>query len=74
MLTLEIPEKIESHVIPLAQACGKTAKEYIHDAFMEFLEDMEDLHEAEQALADIRSGKVKTLSSAEMRKELGLDD
>jgi len=74
MLTLKVPDDVVAHVEPLAQALGKTAKEYIHDAFFELLEDMEDAQIATQRLKDIQSGKSRTYSAQELRKELGLDD
>jgi len=74
MLTLQVPDTVVTHIEPLAQAVGKTASEYLHDAFFELLEDMEDAQVAAQGLKDIQSGKSRTYSSEEIRKELGLDD
>jgi len=74
MLTIRIPDTIESRLAPIAKAAGKTTAAYINEAVAEYLMDMEDLYLAQQRLADIRSGKVKTISSEQIRKELGLDD
>jgi len=74
MLTLHVPDDVVAHVEPLAKAMGKTAKEYLNDAFFELLEDLEDAQIADQNLKDIRDGKSRTYSSEELRKELGLDD
>jgi len=74
MLTIKVPDAVVAHVEPLAQAIGKTASEYIHDAFFELLEDMEDVQIANQSLKDIQTGKSRTYSAQELRKELGLDD
>jgi len=74
MLTIQIPDDIETRLAPIAKAAGKTTEVYVNEAVAEYLQDLEDLHIAEQRLADIRSGKVKTISSEALRKELGLDD
>ena len=37
----------------------------------ELLEDLQDVWEAEQVLADIRAGKEKTVSLAEFKQSLG---
>jgi len=74
MLTLHVPDEVETRLAPIAQAAGKTAAAYVNETFAEYLQDLEDVCEAEQCLADIRSGKVKALTSDQLRKELGLDD
>jgi len=74
MLTLHITEEMENRLAPIAKAAGKTTQDYVSEAVAEYLQDLEDIHIANQRLADIRSGKTKPISSAELRKELGLDD
>ena len=58
----------------LADKTGRTATYYIREAIEEYLEDMEDIYLAEQALVDIRAGRVKPVSQDEMSRRLGLDD
>jgi len=74
MLTLRVPDDVVSHVEPLAQTIGKSAKDYIHEAFFEFLQDMQDAHIAAQRLKDIRSGKTKPIPLEEVMKEHGMEN
>ena len=42
--------------------------------FSEHLDDLEDIYIAEQELADIRAGRVKTVPLEEVMKDLGMVD
>jgi len=74
MLTIQIPDHMENRLAPIAQAAGKTIAAYVNDAVAEYLQDLEDIHIAEQRLKDIQSGKAKTVSLHEVMQEYGLDD
>jgi RHH-type rel operon transcriptional repressor/antitoxin RelB len=74
MLAIRLPEEIEKRLDALAKATGRTKSFYAREAILEHLDDLEDIYLAEQELADIRAGRVKTVPLEEVMKELGLVD
>jgi len=74
MLTIRLPEDIEKRLDALAKATGRTKTFYARQAILEHLDDLEDLHLAEQRLIDIRSGKRGTQDMESMLREAGLED
>ena len=71
---VRLPDEINQRLAALAKRTGRTMSYYMREAIVEHLEDMEDVYLAEQALAEIRAGRVATISSNEMSRRLGLDD
>ena len=47
---------------------------YMIEAIQEYLDDLEDLHLAEQRLKNIREGKSQTVPLEKVMKEHGLAD
>ena len=74
MLTVELPESIERRLDALAKATGRSKESYLQEAIAEYLGDLEDVHLAEQRLADIRAGRAGTVSLADVGRDLGLAD
>ena len=74
MLAIRLPEEIEKRLDALAKATGRTKSFYAREAILEHLDDLEDIYLAEQELADIRAGRVKTVPLEEVMKDLGLVD
>lgn len=74
MLAIELPEDIESRLESLAKAAGKSKAEFAREAILDHLEELEDLHIAQQRLADIRSGKTQTVSLEKVLQDYGLAD
>ena len=70
MLSIRLPEEIESRLERLAKQTGRTKSYYARAAILEKIEDMEDAYLAEQVLERIRKGGEKTVSSEEMWREL----
>lgn len=74
-ITLNLPNELICFLEDEAKRTGST-KDKISEAalnkYWEALEDAEDIADAEQVLADIKSGKEKTYTLAEVEKELGL--
>jgi len=58
----------------LAKSTGRTKTFYAREAILEYLEDMEDLYEAEQRVADIRAGISKTIPLEDVMKQYGMED
>ena len=74
MLAIRLPEEIEARLDALAKRTGRTKTYYAREAILQHLEDMEDLCEAEERLADIMSGKSKTIPLEEIMKRYGMDN
>jgi RHH-type rel operon transcriptional repressor/antitoxin RelB len=68
--TVRLGEDIEVRLEHLAQLTGRTQTYYIRQGVIEKLEDLEDIHMAEQVLEN----PGKRYTSDEVRQELGLDD
>ncbi|WP_298079309.1 DUF6290 family protein [uncultured Cardiobacterium sp.] len=74
MLTIELPIELENRLDALAQATGRSKSDYITEAILEYLEDLADLHLAEQRLRDIQNGKSKTVPLEEVLKRYGMEN
>jgi RHH-type transcriptional regulator, rel operon repressor / antitoxin RelB len=73
MIAIRLPMEIEDRLDALAKSSGRTKSYYVREAILRHLEDMEDLVEAEKRMADIISGKSKTIPLEEVMKKYGLD-
>ena len=74
MLGIRLPKELEQRLADLAERTGRTKSYYAREAIMEYLEDMEDVYLAEQALERIRTGKERTYTLEEVEQRLGLAD
>jgi RHH-type transcriptional regulator, rel operon repressor / antitoxin RelB len=74
VLAIRLPPKIEARLEMLAKETGHTKDIYVRDMILQHLEDIEDLRDAEKAMADIRSGKSKTVPLEDVMKRYGLED
>jgi len=70
MLSVRLEPAIEQRLTALAKLTGRTMTYYVREMINENIEDFEDRYIAEARLEK----RAKPLSSAEVRKELGLDD
>jgi len=73
MLTIDLPEDIETRLEAAAKSTGKTKDACIRDAILEYLEDLEDYLIASQRMHDIQSGKTTTISHQDVMKDYALD-
>jgi RHH-type rel operon transcriptional repressor/antitoxin RelB len=73
-LSIRLPSDLEARLKNLAARTGRTKSYYITEAIREHLDDLEDLYLAEQRLADIRSGKTRTVRIEEVMKRYGVED
>ena len=71
-LSIRLPEEANERLNFLAKKTGRTKSFYITQAVLEHLEDMEDLYLAEQAYHDFKESGEKTVTLAELEKELDL--
>jgi RHH-type rel operon transcriptional repressor/antitoxin RelB len=74
MLAIRLPEEIEKRLDVLAKETGRTKSFYVREAILEHLDDLEDIYFAEQELAEIHAGRVKTIPLEEVMKEYGMVD
>jgi len=74
MLAIRLPKEIEKRLDALSKETGRTKSFYVREAILEHLHDLEDIYLAEQRLADIQAGRVKTIPLEEVMKEYGMVD
>jgi RHH-type transcriptional regulator, rel operon repressor / antitoxin RelB len=73
-LSIRLPYDLDRRLEFLAHQTGRTKTFYILKALVERIDDLEDYYLAADVLERIREGKENSYSSAELRKDLGLDD
>ncbi len=74
MSTITLSNELDNQLSSLVARTGKTKDFYVQEAITRYMEDIADIADAEQVLADIRSGKSQVISSEEMERRLGLDN
>jgi RHH-type rel operon transcriptional repressor/antitoxin RelB len=72
--SIRLPDDIEKRLDLLAQRTGRTKAFYIREIILEHLDDLEDYYLAADRAERVRKGREKTVSSKQLRKDLGLDD
>lgn len=65
---------IERRLDYLASQTGRTKAYYLRQIIEYGLEEMEDYYLAAEVLEKVRKGQELVFSSADVRKDLGLDD
>ncbi|MBM4274402.1 MAG: ribbon-helix-helix protein, CopG family [Deltaproteobacteria bacterium] len=73
-VSIRLPEDLDRRLDFLARQTGRTKTFYIRKALVERIDDLEDYYLAADVLERIRKGEENSYSSAEVRKDLGLDD
>lgn len=72
--SLRLPDDIGRRLTALAERTGRSRTFYILEAIREHLDDLEDIYLAEQRLTDLRAGRSRTYTSAEVEAMLNVDD
>lgn len=72
--SIQLPQDAEKRLEDLARKTGRSKEDYITEAVLEYLDDLEDLHLAKKRLEDLRAGRSETYTLEEVGKELGLGD
>lgn len=72
MLTLRLPTEIEERLEALAKATGRTKGDYVREAILEHLEDLEDRYLAETSLEQLHCGELTLHHLDDVERELGL--
>jgi len=74
MIAVRLQEDQEIRLDRLADMTGRTKTYYVREAIEKHLDELELVYLAEQRVSNIRSGKSKTTSWEEIKKENGLQD
>ncbi|MCD8554120.1 DUF6290 family protein [Seleniivibrio sp.] len=72
MLTVRLPEEIETRLNELSEKTGRPKSYYIREAVENYLEDMEDLYHAETVYRRVLEGKEEVSALEDIEKRLGL--
>jgi RHH-type rel operon transcriptional repressor/antitoxin RelB len=73
VLAIRLPDSIEKRLAKLAKRTGRTKTFYAREAILRYLEDLEDVYDAERILERIRSGKEKTIPLEDVMKRYGVE-
>ena len=71
-VTFRTTPELKERVNFLAKETRRPTSFYYNLLLEDYLDDLEDIYLSEKVLADIRSGKKKTIPADEVYKELGL--
>jgi len=71
--SIRLAPEIEQRLDFLAAQTGRTKAFYLREMIEQGLEDLEDYYLATDVLARVRKGQEKAHSTADVRKDLGLD-
>ncbi len=74
MPAVQIPEDLNNRLNALARRTGRSKSSFVREALMHQIDDIEDYYLGMETLERIRKGEERVYSSAEARRELGLDD
>ncbi len=72
--SVRLPEDIERRLDRLAARTGRTKAYYIREIITDHLDEMEEYYLAAEVLERVRKGREPVHSTAEIRRDLGLDD
>jgi RHH-type rel operon transcriptional repressor/antitoxin RelB len=72
MLSVRLPEDLETRLSNLAAQTNRTKSFYAVEALRRHIEDLEDIYLSEKAHEEFVLSGEKALSADEVRKELGL--
>ncbi len=73
MLAIRLPDSIEKRLARLAKRTGRTKTFYAREAILRYIEDLEDVYDAERAWERIQSGKDKTIPLEDVMKRYGME-
>ena len=71
MLAIRLDRELEDRLTEAAKRAGRTKTSFARKAIEEYIDDIEDIAAAEEAMG--QHDPAKTISLAELRKELGLE-
>ena len=72
--TIEFSPETEERLDFLASKTGRSREYFLREIVERGMDDLEDYYLSKEVLDRIRAGKERVYSSAEVRRDLGLDD
>jgi RHH-type rel operon transcriptional repressor/antitoxin RelB len=72
-VSIRLDPEIEHRLDKLASQTGRAKSYYLRELIEGGLDDLEDFYLADATMERIRKGQERVVSSAQARKELGLD-
>ena len=72
-VSIRLDPEIELRLDQLAAKTGRAKSYYLRELIEGGLDDLEDFYLADATMERVRKGQEKIVSSAQARKELGLD-
>lgn len=72
--SIRLDQDMERRLDFLASQTGRTKAFYLRELIARGMEDLEDYYLAADVLERVRKGEEEILSSAEVRRDLGLDN
>ena len=72
-VSIRLDPEIELRLDQLAAKTGRAKSYYLRELIERGLDDLEDFYLADATMERVRKGQEKIVSSAQARKELGLD-
>ena len=72
--TIVLPPEIGDRLNLLTSETGRSKEFFVHEMIERGMEDIEDYYVSVAVLERIRAGKERVYSSAEVRRDLGLEN
>jgi RHH-type rel operon transcriptional repressor/antitoxin RelB len=72
-ISIQLPGDIEARLQNLAARTGRSKTDYITEAVLEHLDDLEDLYLAERELEAVRAGTSSTTPLTDVMKRYGME-
>jgi RHH-type rel operon transcriptional repressor/antitoxin RelB len=72
-VSIRLDPEIEQRLDQLASQTGRAKSYYLRELIEGGLDDLEDFYLADATMERVRKGSEKVLTSAKVRKDLGLD-
>jgi len=71
-MVIVLPRNLANRLAKVAKRAGRRTDQLAHEALLQWIEDAEDVYEAERALRRVRSGRERTYTLHEVATRLGL--
>ncbi len=68
-VAFHLPDAVSQRLQKLAARTGRSETEYMIEAIREYLDDLEDVHIAEQRLKEIHEGRAQTVPLEKVMKD-----
>ena len=68
-----LDDRLEAELVRLAKETGKDPGDLLNQAVVAYIEDLEDIRDAEAVLERVRAGEEEVHSPEEVKRRLGLD-